>query len=207
MPWALTAVLLGLGGGEKTGADPFIAASLAALPVGTYWLEGGFHRPDLAALSVALGGYSFTPKPDDDAEISLVVPTGVDGAELRRTVSAVTLARDLINTPANRMGPANLAAEAAKLAADNGADMTVTVGEELLAKNFPMVHAVGAAAAPGREPRLVDLVWGDPKAPKVTLVGKGVCFDTGGLDIKTSTGMRLMKKDMGGAANARRSHR
>jgi leucyl aminopeptidase len=121
-----------------------------------------------------------------------------DGAELSRIVEAVYLARDLINTPTNDMGPGELAEAAAALAARHGASLGVTVGDDLLAQNFPLIHAVGRAAA--RPPRLIDLTWGDPAAPKVTLVGKGVCFDSGGLDIKSDTAMLLMKKDMGGAA-------
>jgi leucyl aminopeptidase len=131
-----------------------------------------------------------------------VVPMGVDGDELRRTLAAVTLARDLVNTPANRMGPADLTIAVRQVAEENGAAISEILGEDLLAEGFPMIHAVGAAAAVGREPRLLDLTWGDSSAPKVTLVGKGVCFDTGGLDIKPSSNMILMKKDMGGAANA-----
>ncbi|MBV9971024.1 MAG: leucyl aminopeptidase family protein, partial [Xanthobacteraceae bacterium] len=108
------------------------------------------------------------------------------------------LARDLINTPANDMGPGEVDNAAAALARRHGASTSVIVGDDLLARNFPLIHAVGRAAA--REPRLIDLTWGDPAAPKVTLVGKGVCFDTGGLDIKPESAMLLMKKDMGGAA-------
>ncbi|MCC6170807.1 MAG: leucyl aminopeptidase family protein, partial [Gammaproteobacteria bacterium] len=113
----------------------------------------------------------------------------------------VYLARDLINTPANAMGPAELAMAAEDLAARHGATIAVTAGDAL-ADGFPLIHAVGAAATPARAPRLIDLAWGDPAAPKVTLVGKGVCFDTGGLDLKPSSAMALMKKDMGGAAVA-----
>ncbi len=120
--------------------------------------------------------------------------------KIRRTVEAVTLTRDLVNTPANDLGPAEIEAAVRALAARFGAAVTVTTGDDLLAANFPMIHAVGRASP--RAPRLIDLVWGDAAHPKVTLVGKGVVFDTGGLDIKPSSGMLLMKKDMGGAANA-----
>jgi leucyl aminopeptidase len=115
--------------------------------------------------------------------------------------SACALARDLINTPANDLGPAELEAAARDLAGRFGARIDVIVGEALLAKGYPAVHAVGRAAAPGREPRMIEITWGEADAPVVALVGKGVVFDTGGLDIKPSAGMRLMKKDMGGAAH------
>ncbi|MCF8499811.1 MAG: leucyl aminopeptidase family protein [Rhodospirillum sp.] len=107
--------------------------------------------------------------------------------------------RDLVNTPAEDMGPAELADAANVLALRHGARFEVTVGEGLLRANYPLIHAVGRAS--NRDPRLIDMTWGDPKHPMVTLVGKGVCFDSGGLDIKPSAGMRLMKKDMGGAAH------
>ena len=110
------------------------------------------------------------------------------------------LARDLANTPAGDLGPEELAGEALRVAKAAGARHRVIVGDDLLAENYPTIHAVGRAST--RAPRLVDFTWGDPAAPKVTLVGKGVCFDTGGLDLKTASGMRLMKKDMGGAAIA-----
>src|SRR4029078_915023 len=120
-------------------------------------------------------------------------------SEITRIADAAMLARDLINTPANDMGPEELAAAAEALAAEFGASFACTVGEDLLTQNFPLVHAVGMAS--DRAPRLIDIGWGDPSHPKVTLVGKGVCFDTGGLDLKPSRGMLIMKKDMGGAAN------
>ena len=132
--------------------------------------------------------------------IKLDLPQSVDREELQHTVEAVTLARDLINTPANDMGPAQLEQAARKLAARHNASITAIIGDELLDKNFPLIHAVGRAAA--GEPRLIDMLWGDAKHPHVTLVGKGVCFDTGGLDIKPDASMLNMKKDMGGAATA-----
>ncbi len=113
---------------------------------------------------------------------------------------ATSLARDLINTPANDMGPEELAAAARQLAERFGATFNCIVGDDLTRQNFPLIHAVGMASA--RAPRLIDLSWGDPSHPRVTLVGKGVCFDSGGLDLKPSSGMLIMKKDMGGAANA-----
>jgi leucyl aminopeptidase len=120
-------------------------------------------------------------------------------AEITRMADAATLARDLINTPANDMGPEELEQAARALAEKYGAGFISIVGDELLAGNFPLIHAVGMASA--RAPRLIEFTWGDPKHPKVALVGKGVCFDTGGLDLKPSSGMLIMKKDMGGAAN------
>ncbi len=134
------------------------------------------------------------------ATIKLDLPQSVDRDELQHIVEGVTLARDLINTPANDMGPAQLEQAARKLAARHNATITAIVGDELLEKNFPLIHAVGRAAAGA--PRLIDMPWGDAKHPRVTLVGKGVCFDTGGLDIKPDAAMLNMKKDMGGAATA-----
>jgi leucyl aminopeptidase len=130
------------------------------------------------------------------------MPAGIDGGEIARIADGVYLARDLVNTAANDLGPAELAAAAADLARRHGAVFSEIVGDALLADGLPLIHAVGTAAAPERAPRLIDLTWGEEGDPKVTIVGKGVCFDTGGLDIKTSAGMLLMKKDMGGAANA-----
>ena len=144
-------------------------------------------HPELAALGTALGGYVFTrygKKPG--RELGLSVPEGVDGARLKRLVDAVFLVRDLVNTPTNDMGPSELEGAVRALAQLHGAQVAVTLGDDLLRQNFPMIHAVGRASA---------------DAPKVTLVGKGVCFDTGGLDIKPASSMLLMKKDMGGAAN------
>ncbi len=122
----------------------------------------------------------------------------VDRDDVLRQAEAVALTRDLVNTPSSDMGPQELEAAARKLAKEHGARFRKVAGKAL-ATGFPMIHAVGRAST--RAPRLIDFTWGDPKAPKVTLVGKGVCFDTGGLDIKPSSGMLLMKKDMGGAAN------
>ncbi|TIV51932.1 MAG: leucyl aminopeptidase family protein, partial [Mesorhizobium sp.] len=156
--------------------------------------------PDLAALALVLGGYVFTRygrKPGKALRFAL--PSGADGAHVRRIAEGVFLARDLVNTPTSDMGPAELEEAARTLAAAHGADISVIAGDDLLARNFPMIHAVGRASTGA--PRLIDMTWGPGDAPKVTLVGKGVCFDTGGLDIKPSSGMLLMKKDMGGAAN------
>ena len=128
----------------------------------------------------------------------LILPPGVDEAQIRRAAEAVYLARDLINTPANDMGPAELEDAARGVASRFGAKLNVISGEKLLDENYPLIHAVGRAST--RAPRLIDFTWGNESAPKVTLVGKGVCFDTGGLDLKPSSGMATMKKDMGGAA-------
>jgi leucyl aminopeptidase len=123
----------------------------------------------------------------------------VDAPRLEALARAEWLARDLINTPAADLGPAEIEAAARDLAERHGATLEVTTGEELLEKNFPMIHAVGRAAAPQRAPRLIEMGWGT-EGPRLTLVGKGVCFDTGGLDIKPAASMLTMKKDMGGAA-------
>ena len=147
-----------------------------------------------------LGNYAFTrygKKPG--RALRLLAPDGADTARVRRIAEAVCLTRDLINTPTNDMGPAALETAVRRLGAAHGAAVTSIAGDELLAKNFPMIHAVGRASSDA--PRLIDLRWGPSDAPKVTLVGKGVCFDTGGLDIKPASSMLLMKKDMGGAAN------
>jgi leucyl aminopeptidase len=197
----LSAALFGVG--EAEVSDPLIAGALAKLPSGTYRLGKGFARPDLAALALALGAYEYTRfRTGKGGDIRLIVPDGVDIVDLNRVAAAVTLARDLINTPANRLGPAQIAGGVRLIAERYGASIREIVGEELVRERLPLIHAVGAAAAEGREPRLVDLAWGDAGHPKVTLVGKGVSFDTGGLDIKQAAGMRIMKKDMGGAANA-----
>jgi leucyl aminopeptidase len=132
--------------------------------------------------------------------VRLVLPDGLDGEELSRIAEGVALARDLINTPANDMGPAELEGAARALAKQHGAKIRAIVGADLTKQNFPLIHAVGRAADPSRAPRLIELRWGKSSDPKVTLVGKGVCFDTGGLDIKPDSAMLLMKKDMGGAA-------
>jgi leucyl aminopeptidase len=129
---------------------------------------------------------------------TLSLPPAVDAAAIARAVAAVFLARDLINTPAADMGPSELAAAVRDVGSRFGAAVTVIEGEDLAARNYPLVHAVGRASA--RPPCLIDLRWGAPDAPRLTLVGKGVCFDSGGLDIKPSSAMKLMKKDMGGAA-------
>jgi leucyl aminopeptidase len=171
------------------------------LPAGTYRFANAPHDTRLAALAFALGSYRFTRYRKAGGETArLALPDGVDGEELSRIAEAVTLARDLINTPANDMGPAELEVAARALAKQHGAKFRSTVGGDLLKQNFPLIHAVGRAADKTRAPRLIDLRWGKSGDPKVTLVGKGVCFDTGGLDLKPDNAMLIMKKDMGGAA-------
>ncbi|MDE1569398.1 leucyl aminopeptidase family protein [Aquabacter sp. P-9] len=183
------------------GGDALALGALPGLlPAGTYRLEG--EVPAQGALAFALGTYRFdryraAAKPK---AVRLKPGATLDVAALTRTFEAVSLVRDLVNTPSNDLGPADIEAAARALAARHGGEARVIVGEALLSENFPLIHAVGRAAA--RPPRLIDLTFGPADAPKVTLVGKGVAFDTGGLDIKTSAGMLLMKKDMGGAASA-----
>jgi leucyl aminopeptidase len=182
--------------------DPFGLASLPGrLPAGRYWITNnlGAAESDDAAFGWALGTYKFRRyKSSKKKYASLVWPAGCDRKAVSRLVTGIALTRDLINTPASDMGPDELAVAATELAARHGAVCTVIRGKKLLEKNFPSIYTVGKGST--REPRLVDLTWGDPSAPKLTLVGKGVCFDSGGLDIKPSSGMKLMKKDMGGAA-------
>ncbi len=197
---ALAGVLFGLEPADKPDKDRFLPGRLPGLlPAGIYRFANAPHDTRLAALAFALGSYKFTRyRKTEPGGAQLELPNGVDGADLSRIAEGVTLARDLINTPANDMGPAELADAAQALANRHGAAFRTIVGDELLKQNFPLIHAVGHASA--RAPRLIDFTWGDPAAPKITLVGKGVCFDTGGLDIKPDTGMLNMKKDMGGAA-------
>lgn len=198
---ALEGALFGLG--EKP-APLALGAAPWALPEGGLWrLEGleGAEALEDAALGWLLGAYRFDRyKPSDKAPARLVAPEGIDKAKVLRFARAAFLARDLINRPANDLTPSALEAEARAVAQEFGAEISVTAGEDLLTANYPLIHAVGRAGP--EAPRLVDLRWGDPEAPKVTLVGKGVCFDTGGLDVKPSSSMLLMKKDMGGAAAA-----
>lgn len=192
-------VLLGLGAGD----DPFAAAALAEkLPAGTYAFDTPPADPDAALLGFALGTYRFDRYKSRTTarEVRLVVPAGADALDVSRVARGVFLARDLINTPASDMGPADLETAAETLHRRYDAHLAVIRGEDLLKENYPMIHAVGRAS--DRAPRLIDLTWGRKDAPRVTLVGKGVCFDTGGLNLKPGNFMALMKKDMGGAAAA-----
>ena len=198
----LAQVLVGLGDGGAADTGTWALAGLPdGLPEGSYRLEAvpAGADPTRLALGWALATYAFTryhAKPRGAA--ALVWPEGADRGRAQRLARAAFLARDLVNTPTEDLGPAELAAEAARVAEAGGACCRTIVGDELLAENYPTIHAVGRAST--RPPRLVDINWGDPAAPKLTLVGKGVCFDTGGLDLKPASGMRLMKKDMAGAA-------
>jgi leucyl aminopeptidase len=170
------------------------------LPPGVYRFANAPHDSRLATLAFALGSYRFSRYRKADApNVKLMPPEGVDATEIARMAEAAMLARDLINIPANDMGPEQLALAAEQLAKQYSASFNCITGDELMRQNFPLIHAVGMASP--RAPRLIDLSWGDLAHPKVTLVGKGVCFDTGGLDLKPSSGMLIMKKDMGGAAN------
>ena len=198
-------VLFGLGTGNHKGtvgaqSNPFSTGNLsAALPDGKYQFASGFDDLDTASLGFLLGCYQFDQyKTLPTKKVILIANKEQDVADILRIANAVGLTRDLINTPANDMGPQELEDAASALAKKYKAKKK-TVKGAVLEKKFPMVHAVGRASS--RPPRLIDLTWGQTTAPKVTLVGKGVVFDTGGLDIKPSSGMLLMKKDMGGAAN------
>jgi leucyl aminopeptidase len=197
----LAGVLFGIESPDDPDRDRFRPGQLAGLlPAGTYRFANRPHDARLAALAFALGSYQFSRYRKSEARnVRLVLPEGVDGDMLSHVVEGVTLCRDLTNTPSNDMGPAELQAAARVLAKKHSAKIQVTSGAAL-AKNFPLVHAVGAGSV--RAPRLINMTWGKASDPKITLVGKGVCFDTGGLDIKTDTGMLNMKKDMGGAATA-----
>jgi leucyl aminopeptidase len=190
--------LFGVGG--TPGRSPFVTGLAAAtLDAGRYRLTGEVGDPTLAAIGFRLGAYRFDRYRKPRAAVELAVPEGADAAEVERQVAAATLARDLINTPANDLGPEAFERAIHDFAGKRKMKVSAIVGDDLLRQNFPMIHAVGRAAA--EAPRLMDLTWGRAGDPKITLVGKGVTFDTGGLDIKPSAGMLLMKKDMGGAAN------
>lgn len=182
-----------------------LARAAKVLPEGDFRLCG--NPPDLEAalLGWALAGYKFDryktkSRSEQDMRPRLIAPETADLDRVDALASAIWLARDLINTPASDMLPSAMSAIVKQLAAESGATLKETVGDALLEAGFGAIHAVGRASAD--PPRLIDLTWGDPEHPKLTLVGKGVCFDSGGLDIKSAEGMRLMKKDMGGAAIA-----
>jgi len=194
-------VVFGIEDETAKSRDLFRPGALPGLlPPGVYRFANAPHDIRLATLAFALGAYRFSRyRKSEQPEVRLVPPDGVDITDIARMAEAAALARDLINTPSNDMGPEELAQAAQALAVRFGASFNCIVGDELVTQNFPLIHAVGKAST--RAPRLIDLGWGDPSHPRVTLVGKGVCFDTGGLDLKPSSGMLIMKKDMGGAAN------
>lgn len=193
-------VLFGVG--DKAAVN-VMGALAQHLPAGDYRIAFAPREFNATTIAVAwgLGAYAFDRyKKRKRPAPRLAPPEGADMAEAARIVEACWLARDLVNTPTNDMGPDALHAAAENVARDSGAAFEAVIGDALLAQNYPLIHAVGRASA--QAPRIVHIGWGDPAAPRVALAGKGVTFDTGGLDIKPSAGMRMMKKDMGGAAHA-----
>ncbi len=205
---ALSGVAFGLGDGaegEPSGPSELLVGMLAAsLPARTYRFADAPQSPELASIAWGLGAYKFLRyrSAGNTTKLGprLRLPDGADAAAIINTTEAIWLGRDLINTPASDMGPQELEDAARELAARHGASVNVVTGDELLAQNFAMIHAVGRASP--RAPRLIDMQWGPEGARRITLVGKGITFDTGGLDIKPASGMLIMKKDMGGAATA-----
>ncbi len=193
--------LAGFGSPAKRARVHFpLAAAATKLPNGKYRIASGLPAEiaETECLGWLMSGYRFDRyKPKSDKDVELVPPENVDTARVEILAQAETLIRDLVNTPTSDMGPADLAAAAEDLARTHKARITTIVGDELLENNFPLIHTVGRASA--NEPRLIDMRWGK-SGPKLTLVGKGVCFDTGGLNLKPAKSMNLMKKDMGGAA-------
>ncbi len=199
---ALAGVLFGVDAANAPARDPFATGKLAtSLPEGVYRFANPPHDPDLAALGFLLALYRYDRFKDDKGpKPSLVAPEGIDAIKVQRIAQAIAYGRDLVNAPANVLGPNALEQEVVKLAEHFDASVTMVRSDELIGSNFPLIHAVGRAGA--EEARLVDFSWGREDAPKVSIVGKGVTFDTGGLDIKPASGMELMKKDMAGAATA-----
>ncbi len=194
---------------EPVASAQALRALPARLPPGSYRLAADLAMPidpDVAALAWALGAYRFDSyKSRMPAGEPPLLATGLGEAlaPVTALASACALARDLVNTPANDMGPAEIEAVARSCAAGwRDADVTIAAGDDLLHAGFPLVHAVGRAATASRAPRLIEIAVGDPADPVVAIIGKGVAFDSGGLDLKAPAGMRLMKKDMGGAAHA-----
>jgi len=189
---------------KKSEAErAFARGGLASLlPPGAYRFEGEVGDLALVAFAWLTDAYRFEAyrSKENGPRARLVVPKGANSARVERLASAIAFGRDLINTPANDLAPDGLEAAARELASKFGASFEATIGDALLDANLPMIHAVGRASA--TPPRLIDFSWGDEAAPKVTLIGKGVTFDTGGLNIKPDAAMLLMKKDMGGAATA-----
>lgn len=199
---ALEKVLLGLGAENKPMIYHVLGDVPSKLPEGTYHLEGELGDEFDAALAWGLGSYHFGRyKPQDTKELRVLkLSKEIEADKLLNIASSVFMGRDLINIPANDLGP-DIYEERIKLfAAQFKAKMNVIKGDALLVKNFPLIHTVGRAAS--QAPRLVELNWGKKSHPKITLVGKGICFDTGGLNLKPGSSMNLMKKDMGGSSTA-----
>jgi len=197
---ALAGVVLGV----NANFDMWDYGGLAkTLPPGKYALTAdlGAEESTRAAIAFGLGVYQFTryKSESETIKVQLAWPKDCDQAAARQTVEAAALVRDLINHPAEDMGPSEMEAQFRALARKHKATVSVIKGNDLLKKNYPAIHAIGRACDDA--PRLLDMRWGRRTDPKITLVGKGVCFDTGGLDIKTAAGMKTMKKDMGGAAH------
>jgi leucyl aminopeptidase len=202
---SISAVVFGLGAADLAAPDPWWFACLPErLPLGTYQLASQLGAPAATALALGwqLGSYRLARwrGPAALQRSELLLPPGADRAWVDACGAAISLARDLINAPPNEMGPAELADAISAVASAHGASCKVIVGPMLTAAGYPLVQAVGAGSP--REPRMIELRWGREEAPLVTLIGKGVCFDSGGLDIKEPAGMLLMKKDMAGAACA-----
>ena len=186
--------------GERGKSHPMVTGLAASqLKDGEFDLKGDFDDPNIAALGFRLGGYQFTNFKKSEQRVCLGKAEGANQSEVTLMAEAAEIARDLINRPANDLGPDNYEIAIREFAKKHSADVRSIVGDDLLAQNYPMIHAVGRASA--QAPRLLDFTWGKEGAPKVTLVGKGVIFDSGGLDIKPAVSMLLMKKDMGGSAN------
>lgn len=194
--------LAGYGSEAKRARKRFpLAAAAEVLPKGTYRIASGVpsDRLSMECFGWLMTGYVYDRyAAQSPAKARLIAPEGLDAARIEAMAGAEALTRDLVNTPASDMGPEQLQTVIEGLAQEFGASVDVILGDALLAQNFPMIHTVGRAAA--QAPRLIEMNWG-VSGPKLTLVGKGVCFDTGGLNLKPGSSMGLMKKDMGGAAN------
>lgn len=196
---SLAAILTGI----KSPDDPWACAGLPGmLPEGDYHIDANWDVSVMERMAIGwgLGAYQFTRYKDAGrAPARLAIDSACNAQAVKNQVQALYLVRDLINTPAEDMMPEDLSGAMIDLGREFGARIEQMVGDELLVNHYPLIHAVGRASA--HAPRLIDLRWGDEHHPKLTLVGKGVCFDSGGLDLKSSSNMRLMKKDMGGAAH------
>ena len=194
-------LVLGLGHIREEAEMALLIGQLArSIPAGAYHFHDDPPAAELSTIAWLMGGYYFDRYSERHARLvrHLRLPDGVDKDNVMRIVNGMVLGRDLINTPASDLGPAELSQAARHIADQHGAEFSEIVGEDLLTENYPLIHAVGRAS--DRPPRLIELKWGEAGHPKVTLVGKGICFDTGGLNLKPGNSMNLMKKDMGGAA-------